>query len=459
MYDIIISLGCDCLFKQYLTEMGYKPRKAQGELTLPFDLAVHTYESAVKILDTDFEGYLNTEDLYISDAGILCNKALDITFIHESQKFNRVNFDKGVWSEGSTIDFIENGYARWKERYAARISNWNTIQAKGGRVLCCFHTRSNDNGHQLLLQLQKRFANVDLVVLNTAWEHEFDENHTDNFHFYNVHLNKHTLWNSSPQNESLVKTKIAKIMDVLGVTPLHGPTSPMIPIIKRFQWDEFETIGKFENVPVDSSEPKKQRNIVIFANCHGLVLRELLKQTVGEFDIRAVLCYKVERTPELEGLLRRASVFIYMRVYKGSDLSTFDEPGSLLECLDPECERVVLTNAQNNGLWSQYPCDDGDYEKRWNDSLAKFKSCDEVSDTPVFDFFLSNYKRIKLFLDRPHPTMALFYQIYLHVCRHLCIHPIHVSEDELDQNQNPCQLPGGFSHTPFDIEFHGLEFV
>ena len=55
MFDVIVSLGVDCLFKQYLTEMGYKPRRAQGELTLPFDLAVHNYESVIKILSGSCE--------------------------------------------------------------------------------------------------------------------------------------------------------------------------------------------------------------------------------------------------------------------------------------------------------------------------------------------------------------------------------------------------------------------
>ena len=35
----IISLGCDCFPKTFTTIAGLKPRKKEGELSMPFDLS------------------------------------------------------------------------------------------------------------------------------------------------------------------------------------------------------------------------------------------------------------------------------------------------------------------------------------------------------------------------------------------------------------------------------------
>ena len=58
----IVSLGCNCIPRTILTRHKIKPRKAEGELSCPFDLVVHEAPRVTHYLKTDFENYF--EDLY-----------------------------------------------------------------------------------------------------------------------------------------------------------------------------------------------------------------------------------------------------------------------------------------------------------------------------------------------------------------------------------------------------------
>ena len=58
----IVSLGVNCLPRTILTRWGIKPKKADGELSCPFDLVAHSPETILKCLQTNFEGYF--DDLF-----------------------------------------------------------------------------------------------------------------------------------------------------------------------------------------------------------------------------------------------------------------------------------------------------------------------------------------------------------------------------------------------------------
>ena len=55
----IVSLGCNCMPRTVLTRLGIKPRKAQGELSCPFDLVKHNSQRIIYYLETDFKDYLD----------------------------------------------------------------------------------------------------------------------------------------------------------------------------------------------------------------------------------------------------------------------------------------------------------------------------------------------------------------------------------------------------------------
>lgn len=56
----IISLGSDCFSRTVPTLWGIKPRKAQGEVSYPFDLSTNVLSGIVKNLDEDFAHYFDT---------------------------------------------------------------------------------------------------------------------------------------------------------------------------------------------------------------------------------------------------------------------------------------------------------------------------------------------------------------------------------------------------------------
>ena len=58
----IVSLGMNCLPRFVLTLGGIKKRKAEGELTCPFDICGHPLKTIVDALENDFAAYYN--DIY-----------------------------------------------------------------------------------------------------------------------------------------------------------------------------------------------------------------------------------------------------------------------------------------------------------------------------------------------------------------------------------------------------------
>ena len=55
----IVSLGQNCIPRVVLTRNGLKPGKLQGELTLPFDLAVFGVLEVTKSIKSDFSEFFN----------------------------------------------------------------------------------------------------------------------------------------------------------------------------------------------------------------------------------------------------------------------------------------------------------------------------------------------------------------------------------------------------------------
>lgn len=55
----IYSLGTNCYSRMVATIWGLKPRKKQGELTLPFDLSITPLNSIIEILQNGFQDYFD----------------------------------------------------------------------------------------------------------------------------------------------------------------------------------------------------------------------------------------------------------------------------------------------------------------------------------------------------------------------------------------------------------------
>ena len=111
----IVSLGCYCISRTILTRQNLKPRKAQGELSCPFDLVIHPVKRITFNLKNDFSGYF--DDLYF-------------------EKYKRHWFDfrkKGIWKKTDGTAFFhdkdcnENDKEKIIQRISNRIDNFRTI--------------------------------------------------------------------------------------------------------------------------------------------------------------------------------------------------------------------------------------------------------------------------------------------------------------------------------------------
>lgn len=77
----IYSLGTNCYARVVTTAWGLKPRKKQGELTLPFDISVHPLPSILKILNNKFQDYF--DDIFF-DGNCWVNPKYNLKFVHDS---------------------------------------------------------------------------------------------------------------------------------------------------------------------------------------------------------------------------------------------------------------------------------------------------------------------------------------------------------------------------------------
>ena len=102
----IVSLGCDCAVRRYLTLGGLKKTKRDGELSMPFDLCYIPMKSLKKILSNNFSDYFN--NLYYKDWGK--------SNFWKNGKYNiRYNHDK---------DCGKQDYEKFIKRFIARIVNF-----------------------------------------------------------------------------------------------------------------------------------------------------------------------------------------------------------------------------------------------------------------------------------------------------------------------------------------------
>lgn len=94
----IISLGADCFPKVMLVKYGYVKRRRDGGKSFPFDLARHYSDQIISIIDNDFEGYLDADELFVNDNKVIQNRRYGCYFSHEScdnrlEQFTTDNFE------------------------------------------------------------------------------------------------------------------------------------------------------------------------------------------------------------------------------------------------------------------------------------------------------------------------------------------------------------------------------
>ncbi len=111
----IISLGYDCLPRTLLTRWGLKMTKNEGELSYPFDLAVHPTPVVSYLLDSNFKNYIDGDIEIVN--GVPRNTKVGVNFNHETG-----------------VRFVENNCELLRSKYSARISNFNNLSSERGCV-------------------------------------------------------------------------------------------------------------------------------------------------------------------------------------------------------------------------------------------------------------------------------------------------------------------------------------
>lgn len=148
----IISLGWDCFSWTLPTWYGLKPTKEQGELSYPFDLAMHTLPNIIKILHNHFVDYL--DDVYYDD----------VTKLWRNNKYYiKYNHDEGLTLE------------EFKNRYIKRIENFYQTINDAKNIFFIYHALNSDNIEDIL-QLGKELQNIcidtqfHLIVISHKWK-------------------------------------------------------------------------------------------------------------------------------------------------------------------------------------------------------------------------------------------------------------------------------------------------
>ncbi len=155
-YNHIISLGSSCLPRTILTRQGYKQTKAQGELTLPFDLAIHRYDKLCEIIESGFEDYCNPNFLTVTYDDYIENTKYNVRFNHESMY-------------GKNKVYTANNFAKFIERYEARIANFYSYIGDDNILFVCEYKTYPSRLNQVIKSVFPKLTYT-IVMLNTFFE-------------------------------------------------------------------------------------------------------------------------------------------------------------------------------------------------------------------------------------------------------------------------------------------------
>jgi hypothetical protein len=203
------------------------------------------------------------------------------------------------------------------------------------------------------------------------------------------------------------------------------------------------------------------KNIVIFSNCAGGVITEMLKKhslTKDKFNVNHILNYEVLIDTIISDvymdMLSTCDIFIYQPFNKYYDLSAWNVD-NIFFYLKETCLKVKINYYRFKGFYldcgyqpyikyddiyffnhipgygihksfenwngtfgqlkekiDELKIDENLVNEYFNKSLEELKIIDNNSDVKMYDFFIKNYKNLKLFHDIYHPTNIFFYEIF-----------------------------------------------
>ena len=199
----IVSLGVNCLPRTILTRHGIKPRKADGELSCPFDLVAHRLDRIIYYLNNNFEDYFD-----------------DLSF--KLRKRNVFDFrNKGIWVKEDETQFFHdkdckiNDREKLISRVSNRINNFNSIINNERPILFVLNITQKNGDIIELYNTLKKLRNgkfFKLAVLDFESVTEFGTKFNDDIYVLrlpNPIDRYYTKWNTS----KFIKSALGKYFE------------------------------------------------------------------------------------------------------------------------------------------------------------------------------------------------------------------------------------------------------
>ncbi|NQE36002.1 DUF1796 family putative cysteine peptidase [Microcoleus asticus] len=178
-YNHIISLGYSCLPRTILTRQGYKQTKTQGELTLPFDLSIHSYYGLCNIIKSKFKDYCNPDFLILTQDKYIENTKYNVMFNHESMN-------------GNYEIYSANIFAKFIERYEARITNFYRYIADDNILFVCQYKEYPSRLNWVIKSVFPQLT-YKIVALNTFFPRETLISYFDPVEVYHKEIDYYAL--------------------------------------------------------------------------------------------------------------------------------------------------------------------------------------------------------------------------------------------------------------------------
>ncbi len=155
-----ISLGENCFNRVVLTRHHLKPRKSEGEKSLPFDLCVCPLKTVASCLQNNFEGYFS--DLkWDKDSNLWQNKKLHISYNHD-------------------IDCSKNDKEKLVARYKNRIENFKQLLKNNDKkVFIISLIKSDEDDYKYINQIDSYLianchSEYKLIIVNISKKENLD---------------------------------------------------------------------------------------------------------------------------------------------------------------------------------------------------------------------------------------------------------------------------------------------
>ena len=195
-YDLV-SLGENCLVRRYLSRMGLKRTKQQGELSCPFDLAVTPIKSLIQILNNNFADYFKNLE-YSEQYSAWVNKKYHILYNHD-------------------IDCTKYDKNKLIKRFKLRIMNFRQIIETSPYIYFICKADNSTKRIKSLLKILKKLRKglpFKLIILNFSNnDSEYISKDLSIYSLTNPFKNNDAWWKEIESKDSInFQSKIQKVI-------------------------------------------------------------------------------------------------------------------------------------------------------------------------------------------------------------------------------------------------------